>query len=128
MTRKVDSKGDPINRSRRASATADHRTDGDTHVDVNAATYLHPRAEVLSDAMLFFATHAGGFLKLRRDSTSDDVHLAFTWNLGKPVGTYVYVRIPYYRLAFGLEVLQTKVLEVESGERKGTPDKYKAGS
>lgn len=70
-----------------------------------------------------FSSHDDGFLKVRRSADSDDLHLTWTWNLGTHSSRYVYVKVAYWQLAYGLVLLYTKLTQVELGERKATPDK-----
>lgn len=65
----------------------------------------------------------GGYLKVRRSLDERDVHLTYSWSAGTHQGCYVYVRIEYFRIGYGLDLLWGKVLSVQEGRIRPTPDK-----
>lgn len=121
---RVDSKGDPIARNRKGTSATVRTSDGDGNVDVHQAELIPTDAADLQKVMSWFADHGAGYLKLRRDELGADYHMAWQWTRGAHAGTYVYVRVEYWRYAFGLELLSKKMWEVEEGQRRPTPDKY----
>lgn len=125
MARKLDSKGDPINRNRRAAAaaTASVHMNDDTHVNAVRATYS--ASEIVADCMKFFVEHDDGFLKVRRSLDSVDLHVTYSWSSGPHAGCYVYSKVEYWQLAFGLDLVRVKVLEAEEGIRKPSPDRMR---
>jgi len=124
MARRLDSKGDPINRNRRASATASVDAYLNVDANINPPMDAASMGQVLFDAVSFFSEHDDGFLKIRRSLDSADLHLAYTWNTGPHAGSYVYVKTEHWRFTFGLALLKAKVLEAEDGYRKPTPDRF----
>lgn len=70
-----------------------------------------------------FTNFDHGFLKMRRSLDSTALHLTWTWSVGPPAGKYVYVTGEYWQLLYLLTVLSQKILEVDEGSRKPTPDK-----
>lgn len=127
MAERIDSKGDPINRSKRASASAPHTPDMHAHVDGNALSRTPETDDMLRRMLFWFAERDTGFLKLRHSLDSSDYHLTWTWTTGPDAGSYVYVKVPWWRYDSGLVILKEKVLEVDVGVRKATPDKRGAG-
>lgn len=65
----------------------------------------------------------GGYLKVRREVEGPDVHLTWTWSCGVLAGTYVYVRVEHWRIAYGIDVLRGKIYQSEAGTRRPSPDK-----
>lgn len=65
-----------------------------------------------------------GYLKIRRELDSAQMHLTWTWTMGQWARCYVYVRVEYYAIGFGLGLLMDKITEVDHGLRVPTPDKY----
>jgi hypothetical protein len=72
-----------------------------------------------------FVSDDMGYLKVRRGLDSEDVHLTWQFCNGKFYGHYVYVRVSYWQLDYGLELLIQKRDEVYTGSRTPTPDKRK---
>lgn len=70
-----------------------------------------------------FVDHDDGFLKVRRALDSSDLHLTWTWSVGRLAGRYVYVRVLCWQVGYGLELLMQKLLESEAGLRTPTRDK-----
>lgn len=64
-----------------------------------------------------------GYFKMRRGSDRSQVHLTWTWTLGRHIGCYVYVCVNFWELDYGLDLLGIKIFEVQEGLRKPTPDK-----
>lgn len=64
-----------------------------------------------------------GYFKLRRSSSGAELHLTWTWTLGTHAGSYVYVRVMYWELAYGLQLLSEKVFKADEGQLTPTPDK-----
>lgn len=81
------------------------------------------RNERLAYVMAHFCNWEHGYLKVKRDSSGSDLHLTWTWTLSHAAGSYVYVRCNFWELDFGLDMLSRKILEVDEGTRKPTPDK-----
>lgn len=123
MTARKDSDGNTINKkvTRRVTTSPS----GDVHVGdhANSLVDLALGQDALSAAVGFFTEHDNGYLKVRRALDSQDLHLTWTWSVGTWRGSYVYARVEYWRVSFGLELLQSKVLDVEDGLRKPSPDK-----
>lgn len=84
---------------------------------------LDERERELGCALNQFLAFDHGYLKVRRASLGSDTHLTWTWTLGSHAGTYVYVRVNFWEVAFGLKVLARKVFEVDEGRVRSTPDK-----
>jgi hypothetical protein len=127
MAKLLDSDGNLINPIRRTAVGGSTEQQQYLHDDSNLFSSALAHSRLLTEVMAFFVDHDSGSLKVRRAADSADLHLTWTWSLGEHRGTYVYVRVEHWRLLFGLEVLQQKVLECERGERKPTPDKRVAG-
>lgn len=121
---RTDSDGNRIGRNPRHETTVTHAANGDVDGQPNLLMSLVAEPAAMGTLMAFFSDHGGGCLKVRRGETGADLHLTWTWSGGRYAGTYVYVRCEYWRLLFGLELLQSKVLEVEAMVRQPTPDKY----
>jgi hypothetical protein len=66
-----------------------------------------------------------GYLKMRRSPDTTDLHLTWTWTLTAASGSYVYVKVDYWDIELGFDMLCRKVFEVDEGVRKPTPDKRK---
>jgi hypothetical protein len=64
-----------------------------------------------------------GYFKLRRATLGGELHLTWTWTLGVHSGSYVYVRVQYWQLTYGLELLSSKVFQVQEGKLIPTVDK-----
>lgn len=64
-----------------------------------------------------------GYLKMRRGSDGPDLHLTWTWTLGPSTGSYVYARVNFWELEFGLDIITRKVFQVDEGLLKPTVDK-----
>jgi hypothetical protein len=82
---------------------------------------VHKRG--IGKVIVEFSDHDDGFLKMRRALDSSDLHLTWTWSVGKQAGKYVYVRVFAWQIAYGLELLLEKLHDVETGQRRATPDK-----
>lgn len=123
---RLDGDGEAINKNgTRRSGTAS--VNRHTHADVNSVMQ-DARAEVSCACyatLMRFVDHQQGSLKITRSQTGEDLHLIFTWTAGPNTGRYVYYCTQYWHVAFGLEVLFQKVLEVDAGIRKSTPDRMK---
>lgn len=78
----------------------------------------------LGEVMFQFMNFDHGYLKVRRSSSGDDLHLTWTWSLGAHSGSYVYVRVSFWEITNGLHMLARKVLEVDDGSRQPSPDKF----
>jgi len=124
MTPKKDSDGNPINRRVRSTTTSPVQIDSDVAGESSLLAAVLNDPGAMSRHMALWCDHDGGYLKIRRASDSADLHLTWTWSLGTNGGKYVYVRCEFWRLLFGLELLYQKVLEVERGLRKASPDRY----
>lgn len=64
-----------------------------------------------------------GYLKMRRSSLSSDLHLTWTFTANEYSGSYVYVRVDYWQVHDGLELLLGKMRAVRLGQLRPTPDK-----
>lgn len=102
---------------------------GTYHVADEEQTRDNPqhRDKVIKDLtgklLVEFVDHDDGFLKVRRALDSADLHLTWTWSVGRLAGRYVYVRVFAWQTAYGLELLMQKVAECEAGLRPATIDK-----
>lgn len=124
MAPRKDSDGNPINRDRRSRTISPTHVDNNVRVEADLLSVVaNPPIDCLR-TMNDWTEHDGGYLKLRRATDSQDLHLTWTWSIGAHAGKYVYVRCEYWRFIFGLELLWRKVLEVEHGSRKASPDTY----
>lgn len=123
MTRRKDSDGNALNKNGARRATISRDVDRNVTNDSNALLDAALGGQALERTMDFFCNHDRGYLKLRRGLDSDDIHITYTWSVGTWRGYYVYVRCEYWRLLFGLTLLEEKVLDVDNGLRKPTPDK-----
>jgi hypothetical protein len=124
---RIDSKGNRLSRDRNLPPSAVDSPNGNADIQQNALLSLSTEANAYHTVLSFFTDHDAGYLKVRRSMPGADLHLTWTWAGGENAGTYVYVRCEYWRILFGLEILRTKVLEVEAGYRRPTADKYGAG-
>lgn len=123
MSRRRDNDGDVRSVSREAlpppapGTKADHATPG--------YTSLLPGTDS-AVGILFGKLCAirGGYIKVRMDSLGSTNHFTYTWAVGPHKGCYVYARFEYWELESALHTLLRKVLEVEEGRLKPSPDKY----
>jgi hypothetical protein len=121
-TRRRDPKGDV--RSNGNSPVSDSNVTDNNQDDVTKGGRVKYQAsDKLGEVLIMLADNDGGYLKVRRSALSPDLHLTWTWTIGKWSGHYVYVRVPFWQLAYGLALLAEKTVDVESGLRKPTPDK-----
>jgi hypothetical protein len=125
--RRTDSDGNRLDGKPGHGAVIAHAANGDVDSEPNIFHELLSAPEALTRVMAFFCDHGSGYLKVRRSDPGGDLHLTWTYSGGKYAGTYLYVRVEYWRLLFGLELLERKVLEADGGVRKPTPDRYGAG-
>jgi hypothetical protein len=77
----------------------------------------------LGRIMFQFSNWDHGYLKARRSPLGSDLHLTWTWTMGPHSGSYVYARVEYWRITFGLEVLSRKVFRVDEGLERPSPDR-----
>jgi hypothetical protein len=85
---------------------------------------LLPDAErELGRIMFSFSNFDHGYLKLRRSPLGADLHITWTWTLGPHSGSYVYVRVEFWRITYGLELLARKVFDVDEGKLRPSPDR-----
>lgn len=126
--RSTDSDGNRIGGHAGYNTSVTHTANGDVHSEPNVLMELVSRPSDVGRVMSFFSDHGGGCLKVRRSETGQDLHLTWTWAAGKHRGFYVYVRVEYWRLLFGLELLEVKVLEAEAGRLRPSPDKLVVGT
>lgn len=73
--------------------------------------------------MFAFSERDNGYFKCRRSADSSDLHLTWTWSLGTHAGSYVYARVEWWKLIEGLTILERKLMEVEAGSLRPSPDK-----
>jgi hypothetical protein len=116
-----DPKGDI--RSERANSTWATRATGAAPAPDPLDTFQLEEMLAVGRQFQKFLHRHGGYLKVRRDIDGPDVHLTWTWNSAPLHGTYVYVRVPYWRVGWGLEVLEGKIEQSEAGTRRPTHDK-----
>lgn len=85
------------------------------------------QARMLGICRLFqcFVHMDDGYLKVRREVDGMDIHLTWTWTMGKNHRSYVYVRVELGQLGYGLELLLAKVNNVIEGRVMPTPDRFK---
>lgn len=86
----------------------------------------HQQKETLRNCIDDFTADDMGYLKIRRGLDSQDVHLTWQFSNGKFYGHYVYVRVEWWQIDYGLELLIQKRDEVYQGTRRPTPDKRSA--
>jgi hypothetical protein len=118
-----DPKGDTF--KRRPAAAVPLKEPEQPGNQVDASQDDHDKGSRVYYHLSSFTTYDAGYLKLRRESDGPQLHLTWTWTLTRHAGTYVYVRINFWEIDTGLNLLWRKVLEVESGVRKPTADKFK---
>lgn len=85
----------------------------------------HDNSQRLLYVMRHITTWDHGYLKVRRSTDTDDLHLTWTWTITAAAGSYVYVKVSFWDIELGLDMLCRKVFEVDEGVRKPTPDKRK---
>lgn len=123
MTTKRDSDGNPLNRPRVA------RTIPGPPLSVVSAPdplslWKEESERNVGVLLARLCSIEGGYLKARRPSDEEVLHLTWTWTIGKHAQKYVYVRVEWWKLEVGLHLLLQKLLEVEEGNRRPSPDKY----
>lgn len=118
---RVDSDGNRLaKRTPQVEADARHRDSrSHEHDRQEEQRYSEDLAHVLKN----FADDDMGFLKVRRGLDTSELHLTWTFCNGPHYGTYVYVKVDYWQLDYGLSLLIEKRDEVYSGLRRSTPDK-----
>jgi hypothetical protein len=107
----------------RSSRKQDLELHKDPNDEVSNAEQEYDRSQRLYVVMTQIANWDHGYLKLKRDTTGSDLHITWTWTLTRAAGSYVYVRCNFWELDFGLDTLVRKILAVDEGMLKPTPDK-----
>lgn len=123
MAHKVDSDGNPIRRQRVAPQLT--WTTSEPENSAPMPIPLLPVNDAGVGVLLSRLTRIrGGYIKMRMDSDGSANHYTYTWSLGPHAHQYVYVRFNYWELEAALYELLRKILEVEEGKLKPSPDKY----
>lgn len=65
-------------------------------------------------------THPDGYLRPTVDRLGSELHLVFHWLRGTLAGRYVYVRVPWYQLKYGVTLLHHKICVAETENGKGS--------
>lgn len=121
-TRRRDPKGDV--RSDGNGAISNGNVTDNGQADASSDGRVKFKAsDKLGEVLVMLADNDGGYLKVRRSALGPDLHLTWTWTLGDWCAHYVYVRVPFWQLAYGLSLLAEKIVDVEAGLRKPTRDK-----
>lgn len=92
------------------------RSNDPAHADGN-------NKSLAGEFLVNFVDHDDGFLKVRRALDSSDLHLTWTWSVGKHAGRYVYVRVFTWQVGYGLELLLHKRDQADAGLIRPSPDK-----
>jgi len=123
MTHKTDSDGNPLHHNRERSQAGDDDRPAPELLGGQASTEY---AALLTTCRMFqfFLTQDDGYLKVKRELDSDDVHFTWIWTMGKWARHYVYVRMAFYDACSALQLLEHKRSEVDRGLRHPTPDRY----
>lgn len=123
MSGRQDSDGDTASgRQKRARA----RENEANLLRIEAGISTADQAAMVAVCKLFqyFLHRDDGYLKVKREPDSQDVHFTFIWTLGKWTRHYVYVRTPYWDCTYALELLRGKIVTVDEGTRMPTPDRF----
>lgn len=121
-TRSRDPKGD-IRHNSTPVRPESHGAQDEAHRQVNTQRDMLSPDGNLQRLLEQIVNWDHGYFKLRRSSTGGDLHLTWTWTLGTHAGSYVYVRVMYWELAFGLQLLAEKVFKADEGKLTPTVDK-----
>ena len=95
---------------------------------IHAAPGSHPllgsSTSDLGELVQRLARIRGGYVKMRMDWDGSTNHITYTWTTGPHAQKYVYVRVDYWQMVEGMYLLLRKIVDVEEGRIRPSPDKY----
>lgn len=125
MSHKYDSDGNLLKNNRKSASSSEEQPYlaqlSYTRVPVTQGAMQH-----VADRFLYFIHRDDGYLKVKRELDSSTVHFTWTFTAGQWAKHYVYSRVEYYDVAYGLELLLSKIVAVEEGRSRPTRDTFRS--
>jgi len=124
MRHKYDSDGDTLKNTRK------HTDPNQEEAHLAQLSYTSVPVgmnEMMTVAARFrdFIHRDDGYLKVKREADASQVHFTWTYTLGQWAKHYLYVRVEYYDVPYGLNLLWQKIEDVDAGRRQPTPDRWR---
>jgi len=92
-----------------------------------APSHQDPRVDVCELLRDLAERAPHGYTRITHDLDCKTWFVAFRWTHGPFAGAYVLASVPPEQLALGVVYMRNKVIEVEAGLRRPTPDRYALG-
>ena len=127
MSTKRDPKGDVLSKADRAVVNGDVPRLYGTNPAGTVQALIDEDAQ-LRHSLDELVNDDSGYLKIRRGTLGPEVHITWTYTLTEHAGHYVYVRVDYWKIHEGLDLLCSKIRAVALGQLRPTPDKRRDNS